>query len=270
MAECAAAMQRWRNKWAVVTGPSAGIGRELARQLAAAGAHLVLAARRRERLDELAAEVRARHGVQAEVLVADLAQPETPQAIFDFTREKGMEVELLVNNAGFGLHGEFHRRPYTRFAEMVQVNITAVVHLTHLFLPLMIERRRGDILIVSSTAAFQAVPYIATYAATKAFELVWAEALAEEVARYGVRVCALCPGSTTTEFQQVAGSPPHALRVPETAEKVARVGLRGLAAGKRLVISGGRNWVGVQAQRVLPRATVAKLAARLFQKEEKD
>jgi short-subunit dehydrogenase len=261
-------MQRWRDKWALVTGPSAGIGREIARQLAAAGAHLVLAARRRERLDELAAEVRSRCGIRVEVLVADLAQPETPQTVFDFTRQKGMEVELLVNNAGFGMHGEFHRRPYARFAEMVQVNVTAVMHLTHLFLPQMIERRRGDILVVSSTAGFQAVPYIATYAATKAFELVWAEALAEEMKGYGVRVCTLCPGSTTTEFQEIAGSPPNALRVPETAEKVARVGLRAMAAGKRVAISGRRNWVGVQAQRVLPRATVAKLAARLFEKEQ--
>jgi len=260
--------QRWRDKWALVTGPSAGIGRELARQLAAGGAHLLLVARRRERMEEIAAEARAKHGVRAEVLVADLSQPETPQAIFDFTREKRIEVELLVNNAGFGVHGEFHRRTYARFAEMVQVNVTAVVHLTHLFLPAMIERRRGDILVVSSTAAFQAVPYIATYAATKAFELVWAEALAEELAPFGVRVCALCPGSTSTEFQQIAGSPPNALRVPETAEKVARVGLRALAAGKRVAISGGRNWVGVQAQRVLPRAAVSKLAARLFKKDE--
>lgn len=262
-------MQRWRDKWALVTGASAGIGREIARQLAAAGVHLVLTARRRDRLEELAAEVHTRHGVRTEVLPADLAQANSPQAIFDFTRERGIEVEMLVNNAGFGLHGEFHRRPYARFAEMVQVNVNAVVHLTHLFLPQMLERGRGDILVVSSTAGFQAVPYIATYAATKAFELVWAEALAEEVKRHGVRVCALCPGSTTTEFQEVAGSPRNALRVPETAEKVARVGLRAMAAGKRVAISGRRNWVGVQAQRVLPRATIAKLAGRLFEKDEK-
>ncbi len=261
-------MNNWRGKWALVTGPSAGIGREIARQLAAAGAHLVLTARRRDRLQELAAEVRTRHGVRAEMLLADLATPQAPQAIFDFTREKGIDLELLVNNAGFGLHGEFHRQPYARFAEMVQVNVTAVQHLTHLFLPQMIERGRGDILIVSSVAGFQAVPYLATYAATKAFELQWAEALAEEVRRYGVRVCVLCPGTTTTEFQQVAGSPPNALRLPETAEKVARVGLRAMASGKRVAISGGRNWVTVQALRVLPRATIAKLAASLFKKEE--
>jgi hypothetical protein len=261
-------MNCWRDKWALVTGASAGIGREVARQLAAAGAHLVLTARRRERLDQLAAELTSGHQVKVEVLVADLAQPDAPQAIFDFTRDRNLEIELLVNNAGFGLHGEFHRQPYARFAEMVQVNVAAVVHLTHLFLPQMVARGRGDILIVSSTAAFQAVPYIATYAATKSFELFWAEALAEELQGYGVRVCALCPGSTTTEFQQIAGSPKHALRVPETAEKVARVGLEAMAAGKRVAISGTRNWIGVQMQRALPRATIAKLAARLFEKEE--
>ncbi len=257
-------MERWRGKWALITGPSAGIGREMARQLAAAGVNLVLTARRRERLDELAEEARSRHGVKVEVFVADLSWPDAPRAIFDFTREKGIEIELLVNNAGFGAHGEFHTKPFERLREMVEVNISAVLHLTHLFLPQMIERRRGDILIVSSTAAFQAVPYIATYAATKSFELFWAEALAEEVRHYGVRVCAFCPGTTTTEFQQVAGSPQNALRRPETAEKVARTGLRAMAAGKRIAISGRRNWVGAQMQRVLPRAAIAKVAVRLF------
>lgn len=262
-------MDRWRDKWALVTGASSGIGREIARQLGDAGVHLVLTARRRERLDHLAAEITSRNPVKVENLVADLNQPDAPQAIFDFTRRKNLEIELLVNNAGFGLHGEFHRGPYPRFAEMVQVNITAVVHLTHLFLSQMIARRHGDVLVVSSTAAFQAVPYLATYSATKSFELFWAEALAEELQEYSVRICALCPGSTTTEFQEIAGSPKHALRVPETAEKVARVGLEAMAAGKRVAISGARNWVGVQAQRALPRATIAKLAARLFKQQNK-
>lgn len=263
-------MDRWKDKWALITGASAGIGREMARLLAAAGVNLVLTARRRERLDELAAEARSRHGVKVEVFVADLSSAEAPRAIFDFTREKGIEIELLVNNAGFGAHGEFHTKPFDRLREMIEVNISAVMHLTHLFLPPMIERRRGDILIVSSTAAFQGVPYIATYAATKSFELFWGEALAEEVKRYGVRICAFCPGTTTTEFQQVAGSPQNALRVPETAEKVARTGLRAMAAGKRMAISGRRNWVGAQMQRVLPRAVIAKVAARLFREENRE
>jgi hypothetical protein len=136
-----------------------------------------------------------------------------------------------VNNAGFGAYGEFRKARLDRLMEMTQVNVTAVVHMTHLYLPGMIARGSGDILIVASTAAFQAVPYISTYAATKVFDLHFAEGLAEEVRQYGVRVCALCPGSTETEFFQVAGQRNHTRRAPETAEKVARVGLAALAAG---------------------------------------
>ena len=147
---------------------------------------------------------------------------------------------------------------------MVQVNISAVIQLTHLYLPRMIERRHGDILIVSSTAAFQAVPYITTYAATKSFDLLFAEGLAEEVRRYGIRVCALCPGSTTTEFHQVAGQPDRTKRRQESPEKVARRGLRALARGKSMVVSGLGNRLGVEGQRVAPRRLVTRVAASLF------
>ncbi len=186
-----------------MTGASAGIGWALAVELAAGGANLVLTARRRERLEQLASQLRSNHEVRVVLLTADLAQPSAPQEIFAFTQGKGIAVDLLVNNAGFGAYGEFPRIPLAHQFEMLQVNITAVLHLTYLYLPAMIERRRGNILIVSSTAAFQAVPYISTYAATKAFDLVFAEALAEEMRPYGIRVCALCPGSTSTEFHQV-------------------------------------------------------------------
>src|SRR3981081_1279164 len=144
---------------------------------------------------------------------------------------------LLVNNACFGGYGGLPSIEIRRLLDMVQVNCAAVVHLTRLYLPEMVERRSGDILIVASTAAFQAVPYITTYAATKSFDLLFAEGLAEEVRHHGVRVCALCPGPTESEFLEVAGQRPHSRRPQETAEKVARVGLRGLAAGKSLVIS---------------------------------
>src|ERR1700687_1042787 len=140
---------------------------------------------------------------------------------------------------------------------MVQVNCAAVVHLTHLFLLAMIARGSGDILIVASTASFQAVPYISTYAATKVFDLHFAEGLAEEVRQYGVRVCALCPGSTATEFFQVAGQRNHTRRAPESPEKVAHVGLAALAAGKSSVISGFTNWLGAETIRLVPRRTVA-------------
>src|ERR1700674_5534802 len=202
-------MARWQGKWALVTGASAGIGWALAEELAAGGANLVLTARRTERLTQLAHELTGRHNVQVLVYSADLARPQAPGEIFRFTQQKGVPVEVLVNNAGFGAYGEFHKMDAQRLLDMVQVNVAAVVHLTHLFLPAMVERRSGYVLIVASTAGFQPVPYISTYAATKGFDLLFAEGLAEEVRRYGVHVCALCPGSTVSEFHEVAGQPLH-------------------------------------------------------------
>ena len=257
-------MDRWQGKWAIVTGASAGIGAALARQLAAAGAHLVLTARRKDRLMALAAQLHAAHDISVEVFIGDLAQPATPEALFAFTREKGIAADVLVNNAGFGAYGEFREIPLARQLEMVQVNITAVVQLTHLYLPGMMERRRGHILILASTAGFQAVPYIATYAATKSFDLFFAEALAEEVRQYGIHVTALCPGATSTEFQQVAAQPDYAFRSPETPEQVARVGLDALARGKPVVISGTRNLLMTESQRLAPRRLVTSMAARIF------
>jgi short-subunit dehydrogenase len=257
-------MDTWRGKWALITGASAGIGRELARQLAAGGANLVLTARRGDRLAELALELTKRHRIHVETFPADLARPETPREIFRFTQQKNLPIEVLVNNAGFGKYGEFFRADVQRLLEMIQVNVSAVVHLTHLFLGPMAERRSGYALIVSSTAAYQAVPYISTYAATKGFELLFAEGLAAEMKHYGVRVCCLCPGSTESEFHQVAGQPPRTARRRESAEKVARVGLQALAAGEPRVVSGRRNWVSVEAQRLVPRKLVTRVAARLF------
>ncbi len=257
-------MERWKGKWALITGASAGIGWAIAEQLAAGGTNLVLTARRRDRLEEFAAQVGRKEGMRVEIVAADLARPTAPEEIFRFTSGKGIAVDLLVNNAGFGAYGPFHESDLTRQLDMVQVNCAAVVHLTRLYLAPMVERRSGDILIVASTAAFQGVPYIATYAATKAFDLLFAEALAEEVKRHGIRVCALCPGSTATEFQQVAGQPDRLLRKQETPEKVARVGLEGLASGKSCVISGLSNLLSVEAQRVTPRRFVTRIAAKMF------
>lgn len=258
------AHDRWAGKWALVTGASAGIGWALAEQLAAGGAHLVLTARRTDRLAELASELSSRHGIKAEAFAADLSQPGAPREILAFTTGKGIDVELLVNNAGFGAFGYIQDIPEARLTEMIQVNCAAVVHLTRLYIPAMVDRRHGDILIVASTAAFQPVPFISAYAATKAFDLIFAEGIAEEVRKFGVRVCALCPGSTNTEFQQVAQQPDRAFRAAETAEKVARVGLDGLARGKTSVISGGKNRAMVVAERLAPRRFIAKMAAKVM------
>jgi short-subunit dehydrogenase len=240
----------------------------LARELAAGGTNLVLTARRRDRLAGLAGELSAKHDVRALVCVADLAQPEAPREIFTFTEGKHISVDLFINNAGFGAYGEFRKAKVDRLIEMVQVNVSAVVHLTHLYLPGMIARRGGDILILASTAAFQAVPYITTYAATKSFDLQFAEGLAEEVRPYGIRVCALCPGSTESEFLEIAGQPLHTRRPQETAKKVAHVGLAALAAGKTSVISGFANWLGAETVRFVPRRMVTRIAGRIFRPKE--
>jgi len=259
---------KWFDKWALVTGASAGIGVALAEELARGGTNLLLTARRKERLETLATRLADTYKVQTEIFPGDLAEPSAPEKIFSFTQQRGIEIDLLINNAGFGKYGEFPSVDKQRLLDMVQVNCTAVVHLTHLFVQGMVARRRGDILILASTAAFQAVPYISTYAATKAFDLLFAEGLAEELKPYGINVCALCPGTTETEFRSVAG---HAKYTPkgETAEKVAHTGLRALAAGKSYVISGLGNYLGTHGERLVPRRFVTRIAAGMFKPEKK-
>jgi len=258
----------WRGKWALVTGASAGIGEALAEELAQGGTNIVLTARRKDRLDALARRLAATYKIQTQVFPADLADPAASERIFAFTRDKGIEIDLLINNAGFGKYGEFHSVAKERLLEMVQVNCAAVVHLTQLLAQGMVARRRGDILILASTASFQAVPYISTYAATKAFDLLFAEGLAEELKPYGIRVCALCPGSTESEFHVVAGQDKFIHR-EETAQKVARTGLKALAAGKSYVISGIGNYLGAHGERLVPRRFVTRMAARMFKPKEK-
>ena len=256
-------ISEWRGKWALITGASAGIGVALAKELAATGTNLVLTARRKQRLEELAASLTERHKIKTLVLAADLVESDAPEKIHRFTTKHGIEIDLLVNNAGFGAYGELPSVDVQRLLDMVQVNCSAVVHLTRLFLPQMVARGRGDILILASTASFQAVPYISTYAATKAFDLLFAEGLAEEMRPYGIRVCALCPGSTESEFHAVAGQEQFA-RKTETAEKVAHAGMKALAAGKSYVISGLGNYLGAQGERLVPRRMVTRIAAGLF------
>jgi hypothetical protein len=254
----------WQGKWALVTGASAGIGKALAEELAAGGTHLVLTARRRDRLEELANALTARHKIKTEIFVADLTRPDAPQEIFNFTKQKSLEIDLLINNAGFGGYGEFPTVDTSLLLNMVQVNCSAVVHLTRLYLPDMIARKHGDIMILASTAAFQAVPYISTYAATKAFDLLLAEGLAEEMKPHGIRVCALCPGSTESEFHAVAHQPERTKSTQQTAQEVARNGLQALAAGKSYVISGLGNYLGAHGQRLVPRRFVTRIAAGMF------
>ncbi len=254
----------WKGKWALITGASAGIGEAFAVELAAAGVNLVLTARRRERLESLAARLVTTYGVHTRVVVADLEEPEAPAKIFAEVQGAGLEIDVLVNNAGFGYYGEFALGEPARQAAMVQVNCTAVVALTNLFLPQMVARKRGDILIVASTAAYQPVAYLATYAATKVFDRFLAEAMAEELKKHGVRVSALCPGPTESEFGDVAGVNLGDMRGFQSAGIVARRGLEGLARGKHWVIPYVVGQLGVFAQRFLPRRLVTAGVEKAF------
>jgi short-subunit dehydrogenase len=229
-----ASTKDFHGRWALVTGGSAGIGVALARELAAHGAKLILTARRKDRLDALAAEFAAK-GTEVRTVVADLNDSFAPQKIFDATEGAGLEVDILIDNAGLGQFGEFVRNPLEQELSQVRVNCDAVVHVARLFVPRMVERRRGWVLVTASTASFQPLPYFSTYAATKAFDRFFAVGLAHEVARFGVKVTALCPGPTESEFFDVARAG-VLRRGVQSAEAVARIGIDALARGKRTVI----------------------------------
>ena len=254
-------MSEWKGRTALVTGASYGIGEAFARALAAGGANLVLTARSEDRLVSLARGL----GTRAEVIPADLTRPTAPEEIFGETERRGLAVDLLVNNAGFGAVGDFAQLPLGRQSELNGLNVGALVALSHLYLQPMLRRRSGAIIQVASTAAFQAVPYFAVYAATKAFVLSFSEALWAECAAQGVRVLALCPGPTATHFQEVAGTAHRRRRERmQTAEEVVAVGLRALARGRSHVVPGAGNRVMVAAERLVPRELTTRLAARLF------
>jgi hypothetical protein len=258
-------MSEWKHKTALITGASYGIGEAFAKRLAADGAHLILTARSLDRLETLAAQLRAQHGVAVNVICADLASTTGAREIFEEVERANLSVDLLINNAGFGALGAFAELSLPRQLEMIQVNITALVELTHLFLQPMQARRNGAILNVASTAAFQAIPYFAVYAATKAFVLSFSEALMEEGRAYNLRVMALCPGSTATNFREVAGSQHlNAPRVTQTSEQVVAAGLAALAQGRSFVISGVTNKVQTHLERLVPRAVVTKMAGKIF------
>ena len=250
---------------ALVTGASAGIGRELAGILAREGHDLVLVARREPELTALAAELKEKYGADSRVISADLSKARAAQTV---VKELGpsVEVDVLVNNAGFGGHGAFYERDRDADLRQIAVNITALTDLTRLLLPGMVQRRRGRVLNVASTAAFQPGPFMAVYYATKAYVLSFSEALSEEVKGTGVTVTCLCPGVTTTEFQKSAGVEDISLTKGPLAmspKDVAEAAYKGLASGRRLVIPGVANKIGVQSIRLSPRAAVLKVVRRL-------
>lgn len=246
----------------LITGASGGIGAEFARQFAARGHNLVLVARSADRLVALANELGRAHDITAIPLPFDLTEQDAPEKLFNETSRRECEIDLLVNNAGFGSLGEFTRFETERDMRMIDLNIKALVALTHLYLRPMRERRAGAIINVASTAAFQPVPYMATYAATKAFVLSFSEALAEENRAHGIKILALCPGATETSFFEAAEGERPPMRIVETPDKVVATALRALERNRSHVISGWTNFITTEAQRLVPRSFVTRIAGR--------
>lgn len=252
---------------ALVTGASAGIGRALALELARRGWHPVLVARRRERLEELAHQIGADHGVTPRVVDADLAPDDGPDGVVERIREQGLEVGLLVNNAGLGQFGPYTELDGEREQTQVHVNVVALTRLTRLILPGMVERGRGRVLNVASTAAFFPGPLMAVYYASKAYVLSYSVALAEETRGTGVTVTCLCPGPVETEFQAIAGtdhSKLHRNSVVLDVDRVAAEGVEATLAGTALHVPGLANKANAFASRLFPRTFLAR-AVRLFQ-----
>ncbi len=248
-------------KTALITGASSGIGQVFAQELAQSKTNLVLVARREDKLKEIAKNLAEKFKIQVDIFVQDLTDTNAAQNVFNFVNNKGIKIDLLINNAGFGDYGAFVERERERQLQMIQLNVLALVDLTYQFLPGMRERKSGEIINLASIAAFQPLPYLAVYAATKSFVLSFSEALWAENNIYGVKILAVCPGPTETEFFQEAKFPkgfesanPNSYTSPE---EVVKESLKALAENKANIVTGGwKNQIIVNMSRFLPRETL--------------
>ena len=254
---------------ALITGASTGIGETFARELAAKKTDLVLVARSQDKLNQLAAELSSKYQIKTSVIPQDLTQAQAGKIVFDAVQAQGLTIDLLINNAGFGDYGAFSDRPLSKQMAMVQLNITAVVELTGLFLPLMQQRRDGAIINLSSIAGFQPIPYMSIYAATKAFILNFSEALWAENKDLGVRILAVCPGPTESEFYDRADFPDNTTGLNgmtmASAEKVVQESLKALDKGQSTVVAGGfANQIIVNLPRLVPRDLLVSVVGKQF------
>ena len=250
----------------LITGASGGIGYELAKLFAKDGNNLLLVSRNGEKLEEVAREIKAAHKVRCTIFAGDLSVPGSPDALFEEIKKAPYDIEVLVNNAGFGSLGRFHELPLEEQLEMIQLNVTSLAHLTRLVLPEMIARKRGRIVNIASIAAYQPGPFMAVYYATKAFVVSFSEAIANELHRTGVRVTTICPGPTTTGFSTRAGAESSSLfrkNMTMDAATVARIGYEGMLRNKTVVITGGKNRFLAMGARLAPRGLSANIARSL-------
>jgi short-subunit dehydrogenase len=250
----------------LITGASSGIGEVFARQLAARGHNLLLVARSEDKLITLCNELGRSKNTHAQCVAMDISQPQAPARLFAEAKRRGLVIDFLINNAGFGSMGDFAKLDLERELGMIDLNVRSLVELTHRFLVPMRERKSGSIINVASTAGFQPVPYMATYAATKAFVLSFSEALWEENRLHGVKVMALCPGVTETNFFDAAKIQKPPARMVQTPEAVVDTALRALARGRSSVISGWSNFMMVESERLVPRSLVLRVAGMALRK----
>lgn len=242
----------------LITGASSGIGEAFARALAARGHNLLLVARSEDKLSRLCSELSRASSIHCQYVGLDVSKPESPAKLLDETKTRGLDIDLLINNAGFGSMGEFATQDLAHELNMIDLNVRSLVEMSYRFLQPMRERKSGAIINVASTAGFQPVPYMATYAATKAFVLSFSEALWEENRSFGIEVMALCPGVTETGFFAASHIQKPPARTSETPEQVVETALRGLKRRKSSIISGAPNKLMVVTERLMPRSVVLR------------
>lgn len=256
-------MIHYTGKVALITGASAGIGKVFATELAAKGCHVILVARSKEKLDSLASELASKYPIHTYSITQDLSKPGSVEELADQIRTLGLQVNILINNAGFGTFGRFEEISPEREQEEIRLNIASLVAMNHQFLPEMQRRKDGIIINVASVAAFQPAPYMAVYSATKAFVLSFSEALWAENRDRGVRILALCPGATETEFFNVTGSDAASGRKLASPIDVVKTGFRGIEKKRSYIIAGKLNYWASQGSRLLPRKQVVTLMERI-------
>lgn len=257
------------NKTALITGASSGIGMELATVFAKQKENLVLVARNAAKLEEMAKELTSKYGIKVSVLAIDLSELNSAQKVFDYCQKNNLPIDYLINNAGFGDFGLFAESKWEKQLQMINLNITTLTHLTHLFLPTMIKNKYGKIMNVASTAAFQPGPTMSVYYATKAFVLHFSEAIANELEGSGVTVTALCPGATESGFQSAAAMEESKLvkgkKLPTSLE-VAEYGYKAMMKGEKVAIHGMMNYLMANSVRFSPRAMVLKMVRMMQDK----
>ncbi len=257
-------------KATLITGASGGIGEAFARRLAAEKHNLVLVARSENKLHELCDELMLKHQITAHYVAIDLIDFEADKRLFEETEKHNLEIEWLINNAGFGSMGDFARLELENEMEMISLNIMALVALTHRYLQKMRERQSGVIINVASTAGFQPIPFMATYAATKAFVRSFSEAISEENRPHGIIVTSLCPGPTDTNFFNAAGAEPLKAKGMQTPEAVVEAGLNAVRRGKASVVSGWTNYVGSVFGKLAPNALVTRTIGSFLRSKFED